>query len=61
MDWGRLEISYESKINRTGSYGNLFIWRYKSEPLSDRTTTNLEEETVLYIACMGWSGVGMII
>jgi transposase len=38
-DWKRILWSDETKINRIGSDGQVYTWKKKEEPLSDRTTT----------------------
>ena len=38
-DWKRVLWSDETKINRIGSDGKVYVWKKRDEPLSDCTTT----------------------
>ena len=38
-DWKRVLWSDETKINRIGSDGKVYVWKKQGETVSDRTTT----------------------
>src|SRR5260370_41932478 len=38
-DWKRVLWTDETKINRIGSDGKVYVWKKQAEPLSDQTTT----------------------
>ena len=64
-DWKRVLWSDETKINRIGSDGKLYVWKQKGESISDRTTTPTVKHgggnNLMVWGCMGWNGVGMLI
>ena len=64
-DWKRVLWSDETKINRIGSDGQVYVWKKKGEPLSDRTTTPTVKHgggnNLMVWGCMGWNGVGKLI
>ena len=37
-DWKRVLWSDETKINRIGSDGKVYVWKQRGESISDRTT-----------------------
>ena len=57
--------SDETKINRIGSDGKVYVWKKKGEPLSDRTTTPTVkhggQNNLMVWGCMGWNGVEKLI
>jgi len=62
-DWKRILWSDETKINRIGSDGQVYTWKKKGEPLSDRTTTPTVKHggnNLMVWGCIGWNGVGML-
>ena len=64
-DWKRVLWSDETKINRIGSDGKVYVWKRKGESISDRTTTPTVKHgggnNLIVWGCMGWNGVGMLI
>lgn len=63
-DWKRVLWSDETKINRIGNDGRVYVWKRKGEPLSDRTTTPTVKHgggnNLMVWGCMGWNGVGVL-
>ena len=63
-DWKVLWTD-ETKINRIGSYGKVYVWKQQGEPVSDRTTTPTVKHgggnNLMIWGCMSWNGVGMLI
>ena len=63
-DWKRVLWSDETKINRIGNDGRVYVWKPKGEPLSDRTTTPTVKHgggnNLMIWGCMGWNGVGVV-
>jgi hypothetical protein len=63
-DWKSILWSDETKINRIGSDGRVYVWKKKGEPLSDRTTTPTVKHgggnNLMVWGCMGWNGVGIL-
>ena len=64
-DWKRVLWSDETKINRIGSDGKVYVWKQRGEPPSDRTTTPTVKHgggnNLMVWGCMGWNGVGKLI
>jgi hypothetical protein len=64
-DWKRVLWSDETKINRIGSDGKVYVWKIRGEPISDRTTTPTVKHgggnNLMVWGCMGWNGVGMLV
>jgi hypothetical protein len=64
-DWKRVLWSYETKINRIGSDGKVYVWKQRGESISDRTTLPTVKHgggnNLMIWGCMGWNGVGMLI
>src|SRR6267154_1679264 len=59
-DWKRILWTDETKINRVGSNGKVYVWKQRGESISDCTTS----PTVKHGGgnnLMGWNGVGMLI
>ena len=60
-DW-RVLWTDETKINRIGSDGKVYIWKQKGEPVSDRTTTPTVKHgggnNLMIWGCMSWNGGG---
>jgi DDE superfamily endonuclease len=63
-DWKRVLWSDETKINRIGSDGRVYVWKRKGEPLSDRTTLPTVKHgggnNLMVWGCFGWNGVGVL-
>jgi len=57
-DWKRVLWSDETKINRIGSDGKVYVWKQWGEPLSDWTTTPTVKHgggnNLMVWGCMGW-------
>ena len=57
--------SDETKINRIGSDGKMYVWKTRGEPLSDCTTTPTVKHgggnNLMVWDCMGWNSVGRLI
>ena len=64
-DWKRVLWSDETKINRIGSDGKVYIWKQQGEAISDRTTTSTVKHgggnNLMVWGCMGWNGVGKLV
>ena len=64
-DWKRVLWTDETKINRIGSDGRVYVWKGKGEPLSDRTTNPTVKHggggNIMVWGCMGWNGVGKLV
>src|SRR5271155_5352150 len=64
-DWKRVLWSDETKINRIGSDGKVYVWKKRGESISDRTTTPTVKHggvnNLMVWGCMGWNGVGKLI
>jgi len=64
-DWKRVLWSDETKINRIGSDGKVYVWKKRGEPPSDRTTTPTVKHgggnNLMVWGCMGWNGVGKLV
>jgi len=64
-DWKRVLWTDETKINRIGSDGRVYVWKKKGEPLSDRTCLPTVKHgggnNLMVWGCMGWNGVGKLI
>jgi hypothetical protein len=60
-DWERVIFSDESKINRIGSDGRVWVWKRKKAGINDRTTTPTVKfggGHVMIWGCMTAKGVG---
>ena len=64
-DWKRVLWSDETKINRIGSDGKVYVWKQRGESISDRTTTPTVKHgggnNLMVWGCMGWNGVGKLV
>ena len=64
-DWKRVLWSDETKINRIGSDGKVYVWKKHGEAISDRTTTPTVKHgggnNLMVWGCMGWGGVGKLV
>jgi transposase len=64
-DFKRILWTDETKINRIGSDGKVYVWKKRGEAISDRTTTPTVKHgggnNLMVWGCMGWNGVGMLI
>ena len=64
-DWKRVLWSDETKINRIGSDGKVYIWKPRDESISDRTTSPTvkhgEGNNLMVWGCMGWNSVGKLV
>ena len=64
-DWKRVLWSDETKINRIGSDGKVYVWKTRGEPSSDCTTTPTVKHgggnNLMVWGCMGWNCVGKLI
>jgi len=61
--WKRVIWSDETKINRIGSDGKVYVWKKKGGPLTDREingTLKFGGGSLMVWGCMGWNGVGML-
>ena len=62
-DWKRVIWSDETKINRIGSDGKVYVWKKKGDGLIDREvsgTIKFGGGSLMVWGCMGWNGVGML-
>jgi len=60
-DWKTVVWSDETKINRLGSDGRIWIWKKPGEALSDRLmkeTKKFDGGSLMMWGCMLWEGVG---
>lgn len=60
-DWKRVVWSDETKVNRLGSDGKIWVWKRDGEPLNDRLveeTTKFGGGSIMFWGCMFWDGVG---
>lgn len=64
-DWKRVLWSDETKINRIGSDGKVYVWKQRGESISDWTTTPTVKHgggnNLMVWGCMGWNGVGKLV
>jgi len=64
-DWKRVLWTDETKINRIGSDGKVYVWKKQGEPLSDQTTTPTVKHgggnNLMVWGSMGWNGVGKLV
>jgi transposase len=63
-DCRRVIWSDESKINRFGSDGRVYVWKCHGEPLSDCLVTPTVKHgggNIMVWGCMGWEGVGCLV
>jgi hypothetical protein len=64
-DFKRILWTDETKINRIGSDGKVYVWKKRGEPISDRITTSTVKHgggnNLMVWGCMGWNRVGMLI
>jgi hypothetical protein len=64
-DFKRILWTDETKINRIGSDGKVYVWKKRGEAVSDRTTTPTVKHgggnNLMVWGCMDWNGVGMLI
>ena len=55
----------ETKINRIGSDGKVYVWKQQGKPVSDRTITPTVKHgggnNLMIWGCMSWNGVGTLI
>jgi hypothetical protein len=62
-DWNCVIWSDETKINRIGSDGKVYVWKKKGDGLTDREvngTVKFGGGSLMVWDCMGWNGVGML-
>jgi DDE superfamily endonuclease/Transposase len=63
-DWKKVMWSDETKINRIGSDGKVYVWKKKGEAPTDRTTIPTVKfgggNNLMVWGCMGWNGVGKL-
>lgn len=60
-DWKKVVWSDETKINRMGSDGRLYVWKQDGEPLHDRLVEGTKKfggGSLMLWGCMFWEGVG---
>ncbi len=60
-DWKRVIWSDETKINRIGSDGRVWVWKQAGEGLINREvqgTVKFGGGNIMVWGCMGWEGVG---
>ena len=55
-DFKRVLWTDETKINRIGSDGKVYVWKQQGEPVSDRTTTPMGEGITLWYGAV-WIGM----
>ena len=64
-DCKRVLWTDETKVNRIGSDGKLYVWKQQGEPVSDWTATptvkHIGGNNLMVWGCMGWNGVGKLI
>ena len=65
-DWKKVLWTVETKINRIGSDGKVYVWKQQGKPVSDRTTTPTIKHggggnNLMIWGCMSWNGVGILI
>jgi len=64
-DFKRVLWTDETKINRIGSDGKVYVWKKRGEAISDRTTTPTVKHgggnNLMVWGCMGWNGIGMLV
>ena len=64
-DWKRVLWTDETKVNRIGSDGKVYVWKKQGEAISDQTTTPTVKHgggnNLMVWGCMGWNGVGKLI
>ena len=62
-DWTRVIWSDETKVNRIGSNGWMYVWKKKGEPSQNKEiqgTVKFEGCSLMVWGCMGWNGVGIL-
>jgi hypothetical protein len=62
-DWTRVIWSDETKINRIGSDGRMYVWKKRGGPLQDKEiqeTVKFGGGSLMVWGCMGWNGVGIL-
>jgi hypothetical protein len=62
-DWTRVIWSYETKINRIGSDGRMYVWKKRGGPLQNKEiqgTVKFGGGFLMVWECMGWNGVGIL-
>jgi transposase len=64
-DWKRVLWTDETKVNRIGSDGKVYVWKKQGEAISDWTTTPTVKHgggnNLMVWGCMGWNGVGKLV
>jgi hypothetical protein len=64
-DWKRVLWTDETKVNRIGSDGKVYVWKKRGEAISDRTTTPTVKHgggnNLMVWGCIGWNGVGKLV
>ena len=64
-DWKRVLWTDETKINRIGSDGKVYVWKQRGESILDHSTLPTMKHgggiNLMVWGCMGWIGVGMLI
>jgi DDE superfamily endonuclease len=63
-DWTRVIWSDETKINRIGSDGRMYVWKKSGEPLLDKEVQEIVKfggGSLMVWGCMGWNGVGILV
>ena len=64
-DWKRVLWSDETKINRIGSDGKVYVWKAKGEGVFHRTTTPTIKHgggnNLMVWGSMGWNGMGKLV
>jgi hypothetical protein len=62
-DWTRVIWSDETKINRIGSDGRMYVWKKRGGPLQDKEvqgTVKFGGGSLMVWGCMGRNGVGIL-
>ena len=56
-DWTRVIWSDETKINRIGSDGRMYVWKKAGKPLQNK---KVQGTVKMVCGCMGWNGGGIL-
>ena len=62
-DWTKVIWSDETKINRIGSDGRIYVRKKSGQPLLDKESQKVVKfggGSLMVWECMGWNGVGIL-